>query len=142
MVPVAAIKGNHSRRRAQQILQPLLTRQAGRNGLAPKNSVIEHLRRLAAGEPAYYERQRRRRFSEALDRFREEAQKQPRVLVEAPTSIVNQEFADLPSGVHLSPGRIIIEGFQTPEQAMQKLLALAMAMGNDPLGFAARISVG
>lgn len=129
------------RRRAQQILQPLLSRQVGRNGLAPRESVILHLRSLAGGEPAWFEKQRRRRFSNALSRLREEAQRQPRVLVEAPTAIVNQQLDHLPPGVHLAPGRIVIEGFQTPEEAMQKMLALVMAMGNDPVGFGDRISV-
>ena len=129
------------RRRAQQILQPLLSDQVGRNGLAPRDRVIEHFRHLAAGDPAYFERQRRRRFSQALEQLRQEARKQPQVLVEAAVSVVNQEFDDLPSGVHLSPGRIVIDEFQTSEGAMRKLLALAMAMGNDPLGFEARISM-
>ena len=129
------------RRRAQQILQPLLSRQAGRNGLAPRDSVIQHLRHLAAGESAFFEKQRRKRFSSALHRLREEAQRQPRVLVEAPTTIVNQELDNLPPGVHLAPGRIVIEGFKTPEEAMKKMLALVMAMGNDPFGVEARISV-
>jgi hypothetical protein len=130
------------RRRAQQILQPLLSRQAGRNGLAPRDRVIEHLRRLAAGEPADFEQQRRRRFLATLDRLQEEARSRPRVLVEAPTAVVNQELDNLPPGISLSPGRIVIDNFKTPEEAMQKMLALVMAMGNDPLGFEARISVG
>ncbi len=128
------------RRRAQQILQPLLSRQVGRNGLAPRDVVIEHLRRLAAGEPVYFERQRRTRFSRILTELREEAQRQPRLLVEAPVAVVNQEFENLPPGIQLGPGRIVIEDFKTPEQAMKKMLALIMAMGNDPLGFEVRIS--
>ena len=129
------------RRRAQQILQPVLSRQVGRNGLAPRETVIKHLRHLAAGESAFFEKQRQRRFSTALSQLREEAQRQPRVLVEAPTTIVKQEFEDLPAGVHLNPGRIVIDGFKTPEDAQRKLLALVMAMGNDPLGFEFRIAV-
>jgi hypothetical protein len=129
------------RRRAQQILQPLLSRQVGRNGLAPRERVIQHLRHLAAGESAFFEKQRQRRFSTALSRLREEAQRQPRVLVEAPTTVVNQDFEDLPAGVHLGPGQILIDGFRTPEEALKKMLALVMAMGNDPLGFESRISV-
>jgi hypothetical protein len=61
------------------------------------------------------------------------------VLVEAPAGIVNQELDNLPSGIHLEPGRILIEGFQNSQEALQKMLALAMAMGNDPIGFDARI---
>ena len=120
---------------------PYSSRQVGRNGLAPRETVIKHLRHLAAGESAFFEKQRQRRFSTALSQLREEAQRQPRVLVEAPTTIVKQEFEDLPAGVHLNPGRIVIDGFKTPEDAQRKLLALVMAMGNDPLGFEFRIAV-
>ena len=51
------------RRRAQQILAPCVTRQIGRNGLARREEILEHLRRLAAGEREYYERRRRRRLA-------------------------------------------------------------------------------
>jgi hypothetical protein len=43
---------------------------------------------------------------------------------------VNQEIAELPSGIHLTPGQIRIE-FRQPSEALEKLLALAMAIGND-----------
>jgi hypothetical protein len=128
------------RRRAQQILQPLVRRTLGKNGLAAKEDVIAHLRHLAAGEAAFFEKKRRQRLGDILAQLQAEAQR-PRVLVEAPTSIVNQELDSLPPGVHLAPGRIVIEAFRTPEEAQQKLLALAMAMANDPLGVAARITV-
>ena len=35
----------------------------------------------------------------------------------------------------------MIQDFTKPEEAMQKMLALVMAMGDDPLGFEARISI-
>ena len=79
--------------------------------------------------------------STILDRLRREQKEHPRVLVEAPTAIVNQELDALPSGVDLSPGRIVLDGFSTPEEAKQKLLTLIMAMSNDPDGFDARITV-
>jgi hypothetical protein len=129
------------RRRAQQILRPLVRQTIGRNGLAPKEDVIGHLRHLAAGDAAYFEKQRRQRLHAILDQLHQQAQEQPRVLVEAPTSMVNQELASLPPGVHLSPGRIQIDGFRTSDEAKQKLLALILAMGNDPDGFDAQITV-
>ena len=61
--------------------------------------------------------------------------------MEAPTAIVNQELESLPPGVHLSPGRIQIDGFRTSDEAKQKLLALILAIGNDPDGFDTRITV-
>ncbi len=129
------------RRRAQQILQPLVCQTIGKNGLAAKEDVIAHLRHLAVGDAAYFEKQRRRRLHAILDELHRQAKEEPRVLVEAPTLIVNQELESLPLGVHLSPGRIQIDGFRTSNEAKQKLLALILAMGNDPEGFDARITV-
>ena len=65
----------------------------------------------------------------------------PQVLVEAPVSVLRQELENLPPGVSLAPGRIVLEGFETIEEAQQKILALIMAMGNDPEGFAERVTV-
>jgi hypothetical protein len=59
----------------------------------------------------------------------------------SPTAVVNQELDRLPPGVHLVPGRIVLDGFSTPDEAKQILLVLIMAMGNDPRGFDARITV-
>lgn len=128
------------RRRAQQILQPLVRHMIGKNGLALKEDVAAHLRQLAAGATATYERQRRNRLAALIQTWRQQAREQPQVLVEAPDAIVNQELDNLPEGVRLSPGRILIEGFQTPDDAKQKLLALIMAMGNDPEEFDRRIT--
>lgn len=129
------------RRRAQQILRPLVRQTIGRNGLADRDEVVCHLRRLAAGEAANFEKHRRERLHSILSQLQRQAIERPRVLVEAPTAVVNQELDNLPPGLHLSPGRIVLEGFLTPEEAKQKLLALIMAMGNDPDGFDARIAV-
>jgi hypothetical protein len=128
------------RRRAQQILAPLVRKTIGKSGLALREEVIEHLQQLAAGEAAYFARQRRERMRSLLEAWQRQARERPRLLVQAPTAIVNQELDNLPPGVHVAPGRILIEGFRTPEEAHQKLLALAMAMANDPTGFEARIA--
>lgn len=129
------------RRRAQQILRPLVRQIIGKNGLANREEVVRHLRDLAAGEPAYFEKRRRERLHSILRQFERQTRERPRVLVEAPSLVVNQELETLPPGVHLSPGRIVLDGFATPEEAKQKLLALIMAMGNDPDGFDARVAV-
>lgn len=129
------------RRRAQQILRPLVRHTVGRNGLARKEDVVLYLRQLAHGDPVSFERRRRERFAELISNWHRELQTQPRVLVEAPTAIVNQELASLPSGVHLTPGRIVIEGFRNPDEARQRLLALILAIGNDPDEFDRRIGL-
>jgi len=129
------------RRRAQQIMRPLVAQTIGSSGIALKEKVISHLRSLENGTPATFEVNRRARLHSILNELQQERKARPRVLVEAPTRIVNQEFEGLPAGLHLSPGRIVIDGFVTPDEAKQKLLALIMAMGNDPAGFDDRISL-
>ncbi|MBV9264984.1 MAG: hypothetical protein JO061_02330 [Acidobacteriaceae bacterium] len=129
------------RRRAQQLLQPLVRHTIGRNGLALKDEVIRYLRHLARGDKAVYEQQRRRRVAGLIQTWHREALKQPQVLVEASDTILAQHLEDLPEGVRLSPGRILIESFMTPDEAKQKLLALIMAMGNDPEEFDRRITM-
>jgi len=122
------------RRRAQQIMAPCITDHVGSNGLADRDLLITRLRSLAEGEDGYYEVRRRRKVADVLDRLRIERLQQPRLLVEAPVRVVSQEFANLPPGVRLEAGRITIE-FQHPREALEKLLALAMAIGNDFAGF-------
>lgn len=119
-------------RRAQQILSPCVVRQIGVNGLADREAVIEHLRRLAAGDTVYYEQQRRRRLAkrlEALYRERKEA-----LLVAAPASVVNQDWDGLPEGIAIRPGSITIT-FEGTRQALERLLSLSMAIRNDELAF-------
>jgi hypothetical protein len=129
------------RRRAQQILQPLVRHTIGRNGLAAKEDLIVYLRQLAERDTARFERQRRQRLGALLAAWQREAKQHPRVLVEAPDRIVNQELDRLPAGIRLAPGQILIEGFTTPEDAKHKLLALIMAIGNDSEEFDRRIAV-
>lgn len=118
------------RRRAQQILAPCIQDRVGTNGLADREVFIAHLRRLAAGDDGYYERQRQQKVASILAQLRKERLEQPQLLVEAPVQVVTQEFENLPSGVRLEPGRITVT-FEHPRQALEKLLALAMAISND-----------
>jgi len=118
------------RRRAQQIMAPCITDRVGANGLADRDALIAHLRRLAEGDDGFYERQRRRKVAEILSQMQKDRLERPQVFVMAPARIVNQQFENLPAGLRLEPGRITVE-FDHPQQALEKLLALAMAIGND-----------
>ena len=118
------------RRRAQQILAPCIMDRVGANGLADRDAFIAHLRRLAEGDDGYYERQRRRKVAAILAQLQKERLEQPQLLVEAPLQVLTQEFENLPEGVRLEPGRITVI-FDQPQQALEKLLALAMAISND-----------
>jgi hypothetical protein len=119
-------------RRAQQILAPCVSRQVGVNGLADREVLISHLNRLAAGDAGHYEHRRRSRLAEQIHALRVE--RQSALMVEAPVDIVNQQLDNLPSGVAIMPGRITVT-FDSSREALEKLLALAMAVGNDPLLF-------
>jgi hypothetical protein len=118
------------RRRAQQILAPCVTGRIGSNGLADREVFIERLLRLAQGDDGYYEIQRRRKFARLMDQLRQQRIEQPQLLVEAPAQVVNQGLEGLPAGVEIEPGRITVD-FEGPQQALEKLLALAMAVSND-----------
>jgi hypothetical protein len=118
------------RRRAQQILEPCITMRVGANGLADRDVLIAHLRRLAHSDTRHYEQRRREKVAAKLAELEKERREQPHLLVEAPAQVLNQEFENLPSGVRLEPGRIVVE-FSHPRQALEKLLALAMAISND-----------
>jgi hypothetical protein len=118
------------RRRAQQILAPCITDRVGANGLADRDALITHLRHLADSNDGYYERRRRRKVAQILEELRKERLERPQLLVEAPLQVLTQEFEDLPEGVCLEPGRITVT-FHEPQQALEKLLALAMAIRND-----------
>ena len=118
------------RRRAQQIMAPAVTERVGSSGLADRDALIARLRRLAQGDDGYYEIERRRKIARVLDRLRQERIEQPQLLVEAPVSAVQQEFDYLPPGIRLEPGRVTVE-FTEPREALEKFLALAMAISND-----------
>ena len=118
------------RRRAQQILAPCISERVGTNGLADRDALIAHLRRVAEGDDGYYERRRRRNVAEILAQLKKDRLERPQLLVEAPLQVLTQEFVNLPAGVDLEPGRISVT-FDQPQQALEKLLALAMAISND-----------
>lgn len=122
------------RRRAQQILAPCATRRVGASVVADRDGFIEYLERLAAGEAAYYEGRRRLRLAKALAEMDSAWREQPRLLVEAPARAAGQALASLPEGITLAPGEISLR-FRNTGEALEKLLALAMAIGRDPERF-------
>ena len=119
------------RRRALQIMAPCISRHVGTSGLVDREAFVAHLRRLAEGEDGDFEQQRRIKVASAIGGMAKDQTERPRLLVAAPVRIVNSQLRDLESeGVFVEPGRITVE-FEEPKQGLQKLLALAMAIGND-----------
>lgn len=131
------------RRRAQQLLAPAAKRRVGTSMVADRGELIRHLECMAGGQTAYYEARRRERLSAHLTRARQQWIEHPRVLVEVPLTEVRRievhDFDGLPEGVELAPGSITVR-FENPEEALRKLMALAMAIGHNQDAFEKRVS--
>lgn len=120
---IVARELNIKPRRAQQILSPCISQHVGRNGIAEPEAVIERLRQIVKQEGPAIETHRRQKLAKAIN-----PTEKP-LWVEAPTKIVDQTF-DV-EGVSVQPCEIRI-CFGTTLEAKQKLLALAMAIRNQP----------
>jgi hypothetical protein len=66
------------------------------------------------------------------------------VLVEVSNADVRRvevhDFEGLPEGVDLAPGSITVR-FSTPDEALEKLLALAMAVSQNRTAFEERVAI-
>lgn len=66
------------------------------------------------------------------------------MLVEIPDAAVRRvevhDFEGLPEGVDLAPGSITVR-FSTPDEALEKLLALAMAVSQNRAAFEERVAI-
>jgi hypothetical protein len=71
----------------------------------------------------------KQRVAEALGEARQ-ALTLPRIALPPHTKFSEITFAGLPKGIHLTPGRLLIE-FENATGLLEKLLALAQALAND-----------
>ena len=130
------------RRRAQEILSPLASQRRGCSTVVERTALIHHLQRLASGETLYYEHKRRERVWKQLEQERRRWIETPPAFVhpkpEVLRAVYKDDFEGLPSGVELAPGRIEIT-FDQPNEALEKLLALAMAIGQNQVAFEERV---
>ncbi len=55
-------------------------------------------------------------------------------------AVYKKDFEGLPEGVELAPGRITVT-FETAAEALQKLLTLAMAVGQNRKNFEERVDL-
>jgi hypothetical protein len=132
------------RRRAQQLLAPVASRRVGTSLLAHRDDLIPLLTRMAAGEQGYYDERRRKQLWTELTQARRQWLEQAPVLVEVPNADVRRvevhDFEGLPEGVELAPGSITVR-FSTPDEALEKLLALAMAVSQNRPAFEERVTI-
>jgi len=112
--------------------------------VATSADLIAHLKRIAGGEEAYYEERRRKQLSGHLAQAREEWVRQPPVWVEVSHAQMRRveihDFDGLPEGVELGPGTITVR-FGQPDEALQKLMALAMAISQNRQAFDDRVGI-
>ena len=126
------------RRRAIELMHHLGGYQAGgRTFLVDRQVLIEHLRRLAAGEEFDRESRRRERLDHAVDEIRR-YQAAARVKLPVPADVQNRKLADLSAGVALGPGHLHVE-FSGAEELLGKLYELAQAASNDYDRFCATV---
>ena len=117
------------RRQAIELLHRFGGYQAGRTFLVDRRLLIEHLRRLAEGEPFQRESQRKERLDHAVDQLRRQ-QTAMRVKVRVEPDALSRKLADLSPGVALEAGHLHI-AFSGTEDLLGKLFELSQAASND-----------
>ena len=132
------------RRRAQQLLSALARRRVGTSLVASSADVVAYLKRIAAGEGAYYDGRRSEQLWTQLAETRREWIRRPPVLVEVPNAqarrVESLDFDGLPDGVELAPGSITVR-FREPDEALSELMALAVAIGQNRQAFEQRVAL-
>jgi len=132
------------RRRAQQLLARIPCQRLGSSVVAARGEVIAHLHRIAAGDGKHYEQRRQQKLWGRLGSARLEWAHHPPVLVEVSQHEVRgievHDFDALPEGVELAPGSITIR-FHSPDEALRKLMALAIAIGQNRAAFESRVAL-
>jgi hypothetical protein len=126
------------RRRAIDLIRFFGGYQAGRTYLVDRPKLAAQLELIRDSPDFKMEWQRKERLAERLDGIR---RLKPGALVAIATDPegISQRLPDLPAGVGLSPGALHIQ-FQSPEELLSKLFALAQAIANDYEAFEKRAS--
>jgi len=125
------------RRRAIDLIRGFGGYQAGRTFLLDRPKLIAQLEQIRDSPDFKMEWRRKERLTERLDAIRR-MQIGARVAIALPETL-GQRLPDLPDGVGLSPGALHIQ-FQSAEELLSKLFALAQAIANDYEAFEKRTS--
>ena len=117
------------RRRAIDLMRCFGGYQTGSAMLLDRLALIERLRRLAVDPEVEAEQQRRQRLSAELDRI-SHCRAAAEVHIPVPADVHGHRLRDLPTGVQLEPGRLVI-AFAGAEQLLSSLYELAQVAMND-----------
>jgi hypothetical protein len=128
------------RRRAIDLIRGFGGYQAGRTFLLDRPKLIAQLEQIRDSPDFKMEWQRKERLAGRLDAMRR-LQAGARVAIAIEPETLSQRLPNLPEGVGLSPGALHIQ-FQTSEELLSKLFALAQAIANDYEAFEKRTARG
>src|ERR1022692_1368285 len=126
------------RRRTIDLIRCFGGYQAGRTFLVDRPKLVAQLEQIRDSPDFKMEWRRKERLAERLDAIRR-LQAGARVAIAVEPEILRQRLPDLPPGVGLSPGELHIQ-FQSSEELLSKLFALAQAIANDYEAFEKRTS--
>ena len=126
------------RRRTIDLIRCFGGYQAGRTFLVDRPKLVAQLEQIRDSPDFKMEWRRKERLAERLDAIRR-LQAGARVAIAVEPEILRQRLPDLPAGVGLSPGELHIQ-FQSSEELLSKLFALAQAIANDYEAFEKRTS--
>jgi hypothetical protein len=124
------------RRRAIDLLRCFGGYQAGRTFLIDRPKLVAQLEQIRDSADFKMEWRRKERLADRLEAMRR-LQAGARVAIPVEAEAMSQRWPDLPAGVGLSPGVLHIQ-FQSSEELLSKLFALAQAIANDYEGFEKR----
>jgi len=117
------------RRQAIELLHRFGGYQVGKTFLVPREAVAAFLGHPERWSAAAAERGRFERVLGALGDARQQLAFR-RILIPARKETFRLECSGLPAGIALEPRKLTVE-FETPAELLQKLFALAQALGND-----------
>lgn len=126
------------RRRAIDLIRGFGGYQAGRTFLLDRLMLVAQLEQIRDSPDFKMECRRKERLAERLDAIRR-LQAGTRVAIAVEPEILRRRLPDLPAGVKLSSGTLHIQ-FQSSEELLSKLFALAQAIANDYEAFEKRTS--
>ena len=121
-------------RRARQIMAGLPALQVGNAVAVDRLDLIARLENTAAGGRFQWERARRARLIEDLDRTRRQLAAR-RVRIPAAADVRDRSVRELSGGIELRPGELRIQ-FYGAEDLAAKLFEVSQAMANDWQAFA------
>jgi|SRR5271166_2807551 len=126
------------RRRAIDLIRCFGGYQAGRTFLVDRPKLVAQLEQIRDSPDFKMEWRRKERLAERLDAIRR-LQTGARVAIAVEPQTLRRGLPDLPAGVSLSAGALHIQ-FQSSEELLSKLFALAQAIANDYEAFEKRTS--